>query len=335
MLATITMGLMLGASACATQRVSARHPEPEAFTFTWTTSDGDEWTHAALVERPDPGRDRGVGVALFSGGYATDLHWTVPGSYEHDGQRDQFTIDGGPTRDADALAAALVDGGFTVMRYSAIREGDPLHAEDPAMCEVRPFPETVAMANAAWGAMLGRAGLEPGEVFVLGHSLGGPRSMLASDGAAAGCVLLAGAYMTPNRTGSRALAEAAAGEPGEDSDGSGEISGWERAAATALRTGETRSAERLEIHGGSFEWASDVLARSEGPALAVWGGLDTISYHGPVLEHLLGDCVETVYFANLGHNLGPEDEHGRTGPIDDRVVGCVVGWLIKRAEAAP
>lgn len=322
MLATVTIGLALAGGTGA----------PEARAFTWTTPEGEVWEHAALVERPDPDRDTGMGVMLFGGGLATDLHWTTPGSYEQGGERHRLTISGEETRDADTLASAFVDAGFTVMRFSAIRVGDPLHAEDPAMAQAKPFPATVTMARAAWGALLERAGFGPGQVIAVGHSLGAPRSLLVSEGQAAGYVMLAGAYVTPTKARTSELAGQAAGEEGEDYDGSGEISAWERAAASAIRGGRTRQAERFESRGGSFEWGSDILARTCAPALAVWGGLDTVSYHGAVLEHLLGDQVETVYFPEFGHNLGRE-EGGLAGPIDGRVVETVVAWAKRRADA--
>ncbi len=305
--------------------------EPESITFEWTTDAGERWTHAALIERPDRETDTGLGVMLFGGGLSADLHWTTPGSYEHDGETHRMTISGEDTRDADTLAAALLDAGFTVLRSSAVREGDPLHAENRAMAQAKPFPETVTMAVAAWGALLDRAELEPGEVFVVGHSLGVPRSLYVTEGRAAGYVMLAGAYVTPNRARTSALAEAAADEPGEDYDASGDIAGWERAASRAIRTGETRTAERFTSGGAEFDWACDVLAASEAPALAIWGGLDTISYHGPVLDHLLPGQVETVYVANRGHNLASEED-GLTGPIDPAVVERIVGWIAEHAR---
>ncbi|MEQ8770292.1 MAG: alpha/beta fold hydrolase [Phycisphaerales bacterium] len=304
---------------------------PEAGSFTWTTSDGDVWTHATLIEHPEPGEDRGLGVMIFGGGYATDLHWTVPGAYEHNGETQPLTIDGAPTRDADDLAQAFLDAGFTVLRYSAIREGDPLRAENPLHAQTRPFGETLEMARAAWDAMLDASGFDPGDVYVVGHSMGATRGVLASGGHAAGYVLLAGAYVTPINGGTRRLAEEAADEPGEDFDGSGGIAGWERAAARALRERPFEHAEPFRADGAELAWVSDVLADSDAPVLALWGGLDTISLHGPVLEHLLGDRVETVYEPELGHALAP-DQGGLTGPIDPRVVDRIGSWLADRAS---
>ena len=80
---------------------------------------------------------------------------------------------------------------------------------------------------------------------------------------------------------------------------------------------------------GTLPWPSDQLASNNAPMLAIWGGRDEISYHGPLLEELgrRRDLrLATRYFAGLGHNLGPM-EGERTGPIDPEVVSAVVQWL--------
>ncbi len=302
---------------------------PESGTFTWTTGDGEVWTHATRVDRPEPGDDRGMGVVMFGGGYASDLHWTVPAAYEHNGETQPLTIDGEPTRDADDLAEAFLDAGFAVLRYSAVREGDPLRAENAMHAQTRPFGETLEMARAAWDALLGASGFEAGDVFVVGHSMGATRGVLASNGRAAGYVLLAGAYVTPINGSTRRLADEAADEPGEDFDGSGGVRGWERAAALALRERTFEHGEPFRADGVELAWVSDVLAGSDAPVLALWGGLDTISLHGPVLEHLL-PRVDTAYEPGLGHAFAPERD-GLTGPIDPGVVARVAAWVSSRA----
>ncbi|MEM0984041.1 MAG: hypothetical protein AAGI17_08845, partial [Planctomycetota bacterium] len=73
-------------------------PAPEPFTF---TSEGQAgvWTHRAVVERPDPAFDTGYAVMLWSGGFATDLNWSLPGSYTIEGETTRLTITGKTHRD--------------------------------------------------------------------------------------------------------------------------------------------------------------------------------------------------------------------------------------------
>ena len=301
-------------------------------TIRWQSPEGQRFAYEGRIERPARGAEpiRDVAVMLFGGGLAADIHWTTPGSYEQDGQIHKLTIDGTDARDADTLAAALTDAGFTVLRHSAVALDDPLHAENPAMAQARPFPDTVEIARAAWDQLLDASGFEPERVFVVGHSLGAARAVLASDAEAGGYVFLAGAYVSPQRTAPRTLIAEADDGPGEDYDASGSVAGWERAASKAIRDNELRSERPLEVGGVTHEWPSDLLLSSDAPVLAIWGGLDTMSYHGPVLEHLLADRVDTVYHPTLGHNLGRE-RGGLTGPIEAEVVDAVVDWIVSRA----
>lgn len=63
--------------------------------------------------------------------------------------------------------------------------------------------------------------------------------------------------------------------------------------------------------------------------LAVWGGRDSMSYHGPLLQALGerdGYAVTTRWMPDPGHNLGPVAD-GRTGPIAPEGVDAIVRWL--------
>lgn len=334
MLRVWLIALVVVCAACA-GCASVRRPMAERADFAWTTPDGAVWTHRAVVERPEAELDNGWAVMLFSGGLSADLDWTVPGAYEADGRTRRLTIDGEATRDGLTLAQGLRAAGFTVLRYSSVREGDALRARSPVLAEAVGFPATVTMAEAAWASLVSRAGVEPGRVLVVGHSLGAARGVLTTDGEAAGYVFLAGAYVTPTDVAPARLAREAGAEPteepGEDYDRSGAVVGWERAAARAIRTGSVRTGARWRVGGASLAWPIDVLAGGGAPVLAVWGGEDATSYHGPVLERLLGDRVETVYLPGLGHNLGPVED-GRSGAIDAGVARRVVAWCAERAE---
>ncbi|MEL6328171.1 MAG: hypothetical protein AAFR38_00795 [Planctomycetota bacterium] len=299
------------------------------FTFGWTNGAGERWTHAAVVERPDAALDNGHAVALFSGGYTADLDWTVPGSYTLRGQTTRLTLSGDDYTDGATLSDALTAAGFTVLRYSAIREGDPLHAENRVNAQTRPIEETYGLARTALRAMTERAGIPIGRTFVLGHSFGANRAAVVAEGAA-GYVLLAGAYMSPTSAAPDRLAASATAE-GRDFDGGGTVSGWERAAQQRLDGGIVRQGEVFRAaKDGTPEvpWASDRLLATGAPVLAVWGGLDDISMHGPLLERLR-PATDTVYFPGFNHQLG-EERGGLTGPIATEVVELIVGWLGER-----
>ena len=320
----------------------------------WTNPDGVKWTFKARIDRPQEKNARRRAVFMFGGGFSNDIDWTTPGRFEHAGQAMQLTISGEDARDGQTLATALVADGWTVIRYASIREGDPLRAQSLAMAEAMPYPGTLDLARFMWKVLLARANFEPDRVIALGHSLGATRAVHVTEGRAAGYVLLAGAYLSPTRAAprqissqvlvpfgeaasdavvSRAEAEAtgAALSRGFDTidfDRSGDLAGWELAAAQRLADGLRPEAEKFD-KAGTLPWPSDQLASSKAPMLAIWGGRDEISYHGPLLEELgrRGDFrVATRYFAGLGHNLGPM-EGERTGPIDPEVVSAVVQWL--------
>lgn len=160
----------------------------EVVPVSFATSNG--WEYDGRVELPAPDKFNGWGVMMLGGGLGTPIDWEVPGL---------MTLDGKPTRDADAVASALLDAGFGVMRWHAIRRGDPEHAKDPMMMDPPPFALTVEQARKAFAAFRDtKRVLEP-NIFLLGHSLGARRAavLLEDNPKFAGLVMLAGASLTP------------------------------------------------------------------------------------------------------------------------------------------
>src|SRR5262245_39272245 len=108
-----------------TAPVRAQAPQPtglgaENVPIEFTTENG--WTYDGRIELPPAARRNGYAVMMLSGGMGSPIDWAVPGV---------MTVDGQPTRDGDTIARALLDAGFIVMRWDAIRRGDSRHAADP------------------------------------------------------------------------------------------------------------------------------------------------------------------------------------------------------------
>lgn len=304
--------------------------------------------HEAILRQAD--EPSGVGVLLIGGGMAHDEHWTVPGSYEHEGVVTPLTIDGRDTRDADVLATALAAAGFDVMQYSSIRADDELHAQNPAMASRMGYEQSVDVARAARATLRERAGTE--RVILIGHSLGATRACHIADENVIGMGFLAGAYLSRTSARSRDLApealerHAAHDADGDgrlsiteisadaDRDGDGFVSGWELAAHERLAAIEETGVDPLDDPArahfrGDLPWAWDVIKDGDWSILAICGGLDTISMHGPMLETLEG--VEVVYVADRGHQLSVERD-GLVGAIDEDVVARVVAWATATAD---
>ena len=275
---------------------------------------------AFVAEIDHPARARGAGVLLLGGGYAHDPGWSVPGTVEADGRTVALTISGEPHTDAPRLAAALTARGFVVMRASTVPMGSTRAAAVG-------FEEGVELAAAALRALRAQPGVA--RVYLVGHSLGATRAALIADADVAGIVCLAGAYLSYTADSPARLAAAAGGDPvartaGVDLDSDGAISGWEAAGATL----EPIAAP--EFRPG-VPWAIDRLRGLGTPVLAIFGGLDPISLHGPAVAGL--PRAEVVYLAGLGHQLGEEaagEEWPRVGPIAPKVVQMVAEWLDAR-----
>jgi len=272
----------------------------------------------AFVGRVDaPARTSGAGVLLLGGGYAHDADWSVPGSVMHEGENVPLTINGEPHADAPALVRALTARGFVVVRTSTV----PVAGGD---MEPVPLAPSVELAAAALRALRAQRGVE--RVYLVGHSLGATRAALIADADVDGIVTLAGAYLSrtpesPRALSAAALASADAMASARDLDGDGVLRGWEAAAGTLIESDAPTFREGLD-------WPIDRLRGLGTPVLAIFGGLDPISVHGPTLSRLPN--AEVVYVAGRGHNLGPESDEGpwgRVGPMDAGVVERLVDWL--------
>ena len=324
--------------------ISALHminPERvDHFSLSIEHAPGIKTLYPCMIEYPQTPSDRAA--VLFSGGLIADIDWLVPGSIEHQGNTIELTISGRPTRDGKAIADALLDAGFIVIRYSSVPDGQLLTSTPPI-----PFPATVELAELAWDKAVEHTGLDPSRIGVVGHSMGATRGALSSQGQAGGYVLMAGAYITPTMESPRALADQALSidrtnnlEDHTDYDGSGEITGWEMAASDAIASSKANTSDRLTNNGQEYPWPSDLLIEHGAKVSALWGGLDHISYHAPVLEHLYeaahkgqaGKALETVYFPGLGHQLCKEAD-GLIGPIDAAVLQQIVRWLDRTIPA--
>lgn len=286
----------------------------------------------------DPDED--PAVLLYSGGLTTDLHWTVPGTYEHQGETHQATISGQDTRDADTITDALLEAGFAVARYSSIHLDDEFHRANPVLADPLYFHDSLTLAQRFHELATDRLGTGEHNTYAVAHSLGATRAALTCAHDIAGLVTLAGAYLSPTTERPSDIIPRSAGENPQrarDADGSGSINPWEHAAAAALADGSYRSnGPSLMLHSRGYDFPSDKLIAADTPVLALWGSLDPTSYHGPILEHLYlasgdPDRLTTRYFKDLNHSLAPSDDNNRTGPIDPRVVSTIVEWISEQA----
>jgi len=151
----------------------------------------DGLTHRAVTVGTDPWRLPGT-LTLPHGGQPCAGVVLVHGS----GPVDQ---DGtlGPNKPLVDLALGLASRGIGVLRYAK-----RTHQHGPAVArqlgdQLTLEQETVADAVAATGLLRRSAGIDPGRVFVLGHSLGGTAIPRIARGAAAarGFIIMAGATL--------------------------------------------------------------------------------------------------------------------------------------------
>lgn len=283
-----------------------------------------------LVELPDgfdPESD--YAIVLFSGGIGMDIEWTQRGSFTRGETTQRLSISGDPIKNGALIAQALLDAGYGVVRYSTdFREGN----ENPERYEAMRFPDTIGLARKVWDRAQQETGLPIDRLYALGHGLGATRAALVTD-RPAGYIVLSGSYMAPSSASVRdiVMSEQSDRIEGEDYDGSGTISQWERAAKHAIDEQVYRDETPFFTQGETYAWASDQLASSGSPVLAVWGSLDSSSYQGPILSHIfetdgVEDRLTTVYFQDIGQHMG-RSVGGKRGAIEQKVIERVVGWL--------
>lgn len=300
------------------------HAEPTEVRheLVWSSDSLGERRYTAIEMQPDEWN--GWAVILLGGGLVTDESWTVPGSFTDpsSGRVHTFTIDGEPTRDALMIANELASRGYVVLRWSSVHEDDALHAQDPAMAEPLPIADGVELTIAMVGRFLDLTDGLDGAVLV-GHSLGARRAVLAGaeDDRVRGFVFLAGAWLTPVPDRPSVVSAQAIVDTGLDADGDGVVRGWEIAGSEAA------------LAGGWPEPGRDsqlkALLGCSKPALAIFGGLDTMSVHGPVLAMEAGRAespVEVEYATDRGHQLSLERD-GKRDDIDPAVVDRLADWI--------
>jgi len=322
-------------------------------------------------------------AVLFGGGLATDMHWTVQGKVEVAGQQIPLTITGEDTRDADTIGAALLARDIAVYQFSSIPRDDANSAAHPGMAPAIPYSDSREIACAALADATSRPRLAAVPVICIGHSLGAARALqcAASESRVTGFVLLSGAYLSnPRENPSRIEQEMvdAFGVCGADLDSGASEHPWRVAHANTpellrsvpfntldidhddvIRRWEMASAlhlAMLEKNDHSFEREKQDLAGEplpggiliglRKPTLVIYGTLDPMAYHGPMLAHAAAGAGEAswltiVYERDLGHNLGPVvprtdgfvDLAGPTltGPIDGDVVDRIADFAAETA----
>lgn len=231
------------------------------------TSRGQEFD--ALIHTPAPSDRNGSGVVLIGGGFGNDLDWTTPGTITTDGPPLQVTINGRAHADAPAISHALVQHGFTVLRWSTIARGDPLAEHWPARATPRSLEELTDQARAAI-ASLRLSGIAPNKIILVGHSLGAARActIAAEEPGVRALVLLSPAYFTKPERIPPSFADAGM-RFGEDVLRQREIpclaifgtADTSKAvnAPSAQRLAGTRGFERFEV------WVLDGLGHQLGP----------------------------------------------------------------------
>lgn len=368
--------VLAGAIGCASAPMA--DPSRRALdTIDVSFTDDQDRRYAAEILVPT--RPNGAAAMLLGGGSVTDMHWTVPGSIDLDGRTIQFTTTGQPIRDADALTAALLNRGFHVLRWSSIHEDDPQRAENPALAEGLPYDKVRALARQALQQLREHEATANMSIVLIGHSLGAARAVQIAAGQddIAALVLLSGAYISPlavrpaeaglaisQRHGVQLpapVAELDSGLAGQgalrrelgmtdrdtlDLDGDGTVLPWEIGALEALarlrqgdRTPLTNDMILNEPHPGVLLQQLDI------PVLAVFGGEDPITVHGPVIGFLAaeqGSNGITVWIEpGLGHGLGRVEPPpardadiiaGVLGPISQQVVERVALWASERVQ---
>jgi pimeloyl-ACP methyl ester carboxylesterase len=289
--ASITACIILLA-ATASCRHSARTDGPavveQSFRF---QSAGEHFE--AIIEAPAAQAANGWSVLLIGGGLGNDLHWSVPGEIEVEGESHRFTITGRPHEDAPRISRALAERGFTVARYSTISREDPLRNEWPLRATPRTLDELLRLARDALEAASDRTGIPVGRTILLGHSLGAARgvTLAAEEPRVPALILLAPAEVTDMERRPRSVRDSAMVTLGA------------------------------------------LLDRRDLPILIVFGGRDTSAAvdEGGVralCRGSAGAAIDIRLFGDFGHQLGPVED-GLSGPIDAEVVAVIAAWAAR------
>ena len=313
----------------------------ESISIAFTTDNG--WKYDGRIELPASGNRNGWGVMLLGGGLGTSIDWFLPG---------ELAIDGRPTRDADTIANALLDAGFVVARWQAIRRDDPKHAEDPLMIDSPPVRQTIEQALKALAAFQEKNLVPVHRTFLLGHSLGAWRAsvLLEENPTIPGVVMLAGARLILSDLDEvRKIAQQAEGTFATK----GKTVGNDRHEWVLRQLDRAADRWQKPVTNAKGKYghriAVDVIASLKTPTLLIVGELDErwrlesylVTHHLRAAKH--PDYTWRI-IDGIGHNLGPEVPgpveyrdmgvvaHFRSGPISPRVVNDVVTWLRHRAR---
>ncbi len=315
----------------------------ENISITFTTDNG--WVYDGRIESPKVGGRNGWGVMILSGGLGTAIDWFIPG---------EMTIDGEATRDGDAITEALLEAGFTVMRWDAIRRGDPERAKDPLMMDPPSIDQTAEQARKAFAAFREKNVVPVNRTFLLGHSLGARRAciLLSENPKIPGVVMLAGAALIPSKLDvvREIVAESVKFLEKHDSDKDHQLT-YDELAGTDARSGfgrfdvdhsgtldrhewavceldrsSKRWEERLSRTRDRFgySWAATELARRRTPTLLLVGEFDERwRIESYVLTRYLRGRSHPDYLwkvvDGVGHNLGAE----LAGPVEYKDFGVV------------
>lgn len=374
--ALLLLPLAILIASCTSAPVApTKSPEPIALSFT----DSLDRTYDAQLRFPRHRWNRHTAL-LLGGGAVTDMHWTIPATAPVGGLEIPLTTTGEPTRDADDITAALLDAGFAVFQYSSIHRDDATHAGNPAMADHVSYPHAREIARAALAALRAQPGVDRERIVLVAHSLGGARALQIaahSPEPIRAMALLAPAYssrlggrpslaaqptiealialdLDPQRGIHRhawrakrsALPEAIGDIPFDtlDRDHDEALRRWEIAAAVVLAETDAGDASALtdESLFADETFPADALLETNIPTLLIFGGLDAMTVHAPLIERAADRLgltnVGVVIAPALGHNLSrevprnnPELEAiagpGTVGPIDPRITKLIAEWL--------
>lgn len=261
------------------------------------------WVYDGLIEMPAEDRRRPWAVMLLGGALGTDIDWRLPAI---------LTIDGKDTRDAATISKALLAEGFMVMRWRAIRRGDPRFAEDPLMIDTPQLAQTFDHARRALAAFRAHKVVPADHIFLLGHSLGARRAglLLEENPKLPGVAMMAGAHLLPSdlEAAKAVVAKSGSDFKNADTNGDGGLS-YEEFNQTGKKPGAAFAAsaefvdldldrdKRLDVHELAIhaldvqsdkwmkkkagprdqlghKWAAEVIAENRTPTLMVVGTLD-------------------------------------------------------------